>query len=87
MTYGAAGQAVWYATGGLYHRVTTGAGLLPMLAGMLHEYAGGATLAGISGQLRILGERGSIQARFTSPTAGTLTLPGGQNLAISRFSF
>lgn len=87
MTYGAAGQAVWYATGGLYHRVATGAGLLPTLAGMLHEYAGGATLVGTSGQLRILGERGSIQARFTSTTAGTLTLPGGQNLAIRRFSF
>jgi hypothetical protein len=54
---------------------------------MLHEYGGGATLAGASGQLRILGERGSIQARFTSTAAGTLTLPDGRNLAITRFRF
>lgn len=87
MTYGDAGQAIWYATGGLYTRVATAGGLLPMLAGMLYEYAGGATLAGTTGSLRILGERGSIRAQFTSTTEGVLNLPGGQNLAVRRFSF
>ncbi len=87
MTYGDAGQAIWYATGGLYNRVATAGGLLPTLAGILREYAGGATLAGTGGSLRILGERGSIRAQFTSTTAGVLDLPGGQHLAIRRFSF
>lgn len=92
MTYGDAGQAIWYATGGLYARVATAGGLLPSLAGMLYEYTGGATLAGsisagTSGRLRILGERGSIRAQFTTTGEGVLDLPAGRRLAIRRFAF
>jgi hypothetical protein len=86
MSYGSTGQASWYAAGGLYGRVASAGGSLPVFSGTLNEFAGGPTLTAGGSGLRVAGERGTVAAIFTSISAGTLTLPNGTSIAIQRFT-
>ncbi|MBN9528536.1 MAG: intradiol ring-cleavage dioxygenase [Alphaproteobacteria bacterium] len=86
LSYATDGRAAWYATGGLYGRVTSAGGTLPVFAGTLNEYANGPTLTGNGTGTRVAGERGSISAVFSSTSAGSVTLPSGAVMAIQRFS-
>jgi hypothetical protein len=79
--YDAAGNAVWYASG---PATLTGNNTFQ---GTLDQFAGGQTLTGSYVAPNHVVNVGSITLQFTSPTAGTLTLPDGNQIPIQRFSF
>jgi hypothetical protein len=51
------------------------------------SYSGGQTLTGPYQPPTATSSAGALSVQFTSPTAGTLTLPGGRIIPIQRFSF
>jgi hypothetical protein len=79
------GSSRWYtATGDL--SLGPFGGNVAMTA-TLEEYGGGQTLSGSFARASRTATKGSITLSFTSSTAGTLTLPNGTQVAISRFAF
>jgi hypothetical protein len=79
--YDAAGNPVWYASG---PATLTGDNTYQ---GSLIEYTGGQTLTGTYQAPSDTASMGNITIQFTSPTAGMLTLPDGEQVPISRFAF
>lgn len=78
--YDASGRPIWYTAGG------------PMLSttsfdGDLQLYQGGQTLTGGYRAPTSSSQVGRISLRFTTPTTGTITLPNGRTVALSRFIF
>lgn len=84
---GGSGQANWYAGGGLYSQLASLGGNLPFWSGNLYEYFGGPPIGGTARGLSVYADRGTLTVSFTSSTQGTLILPNGQRLAITRYSF
>jgi hypothetical protein len=79
--YDGSGNAVWYASGPA--ALTTG----NVYQGNWADYGGGQTLTGSFQAASVTGSAGSLTVQFTSPTAGTLTLPDGRQIPIERFAF
>jgi hypothetical protein len=53
----------------------------------LAEYGGGTVLGGAYAAANQTGSPGQVTINFTSPTTGTITLPGEASKAISKFSW
>jgi hypothetical protein len=79
--YDANGNPVWYASGPA--TLTTN----NTFEGQLIEFSGGQTLTGAYQAPTGTANAGNITLQFTSPTAGTLTLPDGKQIPIQRFGF
>lgn len=81
------GRAVWYLSQGLYTSVATFGGAIPLFEGALTEFAGGPPLTGGSGAgMSVVGSRGAVTVQFASATSGTIRLPNGRTIAITRFA-
>jgi hypothetical protein len=79
------GSAVWYASGGGLQSDISGTG--STFTGTLSEYANGQALGGAYQSPSVVATRGTISIAFTSSTTATLTLPSGQQVALTRFAF
>jgi hypothetical protein len=79
--YDVGGNPVWYASG----PATLTAG--NTYEGQLTEFSGGQTLTGSYQAPTGTANAGNITLQFSSPTVGTLTLPGGKQVPIERFPF
>ncbi len=77
--------AVWYAAGGgvLSSSLLVG----NSFTGTLSEYANGQSLGGTYRAPIITATRGTITIDFTSSTRAVLTLPSGQQVSLTRFTF
>jgi hypothetical protein len=75
--YGATGQETWY----LAADAQNGSSFTSTLT----EYGGGTVLGGSYAPATETGSPGQVTINFTSPTAGTITLPGESAKAISKF--
>ncbi|MBP8234310.1 MAG: hypothetical protein KAY22_18600 [Rhizorhabdus sp.] len=81
------GRSVWYLAQGLYTAVGTFGGTIPLFEGALTEFAGGPPLTGGSGTgVTVAGGRGATTVQFASATAGTIRLPNGRTIPITRFA-
>jgi hypothetical protein len=80
--YDAAGNAVWYASGpAAMVNATT-------YTSVWQQYGGGQTLTGTWHAANIVNANvGALTLQFSSATAGTLTLPNGSQIPITRFPF
>lgn len=84
MMYESDGTSRWYtATGSL---VFGPFGLRPTMTATLEEYGGGPTLAGAYTTPSRTSTPGQITATFSSTTAGSIILPNGSTVALTRFS-
>jgi hypothetical protein len=84
MMYEADGTSRWYSATG---ELTIGPfGLSPTTTATLEEYAGGPTLTGAFTVAARSAVHGQITLSFSSTTAGTLMLPSGTAIAITRFT-
>lgn len=84
--YETTGRSVWYIAQGLYTSVGTFGGSIPLFENTLNEFAGGPPLSGGSNSgLTVAGARGTLSVQFTSSTTGSLRLPNGRSVAITRF--
>jgi uncharacterized protein (TIGR01370 family) len=79
--YDGSGNPVWYASGPA--TLTTG----NTYQGTWTSYTGGQTLTGTYQPPTGTSDAGSLTIQFSSPTAGTLTLPNGNQIPIQRFGF
>ena len=79
--YDAAGNATWY--------LSSGAMASPSLyQGAWTQYGGGQTLTGAWQQnFLVNADAGALTIQFSSPTSGTMTLPDGSQVAITRFAW
>jgi photosystem II stability/assembly factor-like uncharacterized protein len=78
--YDSTGQAVWY--------ITTGAMTSTALySGSLIEFGGGQVLGGAYNAPTTSTILGTVTLTFSSQTTGTLTLPNGSSVAITRYTF
>jgi hypothetical protein len=84
LVYDADGTSRWYsATGDL----AIGAfGLAPTVTATLSEYRGGQTLLGPYSSPSVATAQGQVTLVFSSLTSGTLTLPNGAQVAITRYT-
>ncbi len=78
--YGSTGQAVWYVSNGAMTSTS-------LYTGALTEFRGGQTLGGPYNAPTSSLSAGTITIQFSSQTAATLTLPNGQQVALTRYSF
>ncbi len=78
--FDATGSPVWYASG---PATLSGNNYV----GTWTSYSGGETLTGTYHAPTGSTSAGSLTIQFTSPTAGTLTLPDGRQIPIQRYSF
>lgn len=80
--YDGSGKATWYASGPTRM-------IDPLTyVGTWQEYGKGQTLTGVYAAAQVVGENlGTIAVKFASMTAGTLTLPDGRQIPISRYNF
>ncbi len=78
-------SAVWYAAGGgvLASSLLVG----NSFTGTLSEYGNGQSLGGTYRSPTITATRGTITIDFTSSTRAVLTLPSGQQVNLTRFTF
>ena len=84
MMYESDGTSRWYtATGSL---VFGPFGLRPTMTATLEEYGGGPTLAGTYTTPSRTATLGQITASFSSTTAGSIILPNGSTVALTRFA-
>ena len=84
MMYESDGTSRWYvATGTL---VSGPFGLRPTMTAALEEYGGGPTLAGAYTTPSRTSVPGQITVSFASSATGTLTLPNGSSVALTRFT-
>jgi hypothetical protein len=77
--YDSAGNPAWYMSQGVMSGNTS-------YSGPLNEFRDGQTINGSYRAPRMAGSIGTISLSFTSPTAGTLTWPGG-TISIQRYPF
>lgn len=83
MMYESDGTSRWYmATGDLFFGPF---GLNPSMTATIEEYAGGPTLSGAYTAPTRTAVKGQITATFSSSTTGSLTLPNGTVVALTRF--
>ena len=79
--YGAAGAPIWYLTAGPMTTSST-------YTGSLQQYAMGQAVGGpYHPPLLVNANVGTITIVFTDSKTGTLTLPDGRQIAITRFAF
>jgi hypothetical protein len=79
--YAAAGAPIWYLTAGPMTTSST-------YTGSLQQYAMGQSIGGPYHQpLLVNANVGTITIVFTDAMTGTLTLPDGRQVAITRFAF
>lgn len=78
--YDANGRATWYVSQNTVTAATT-------YTGRILEYAGGQSMLSTYRQPQTAADRGVLSITFSSTTAGTVTLPSGRSIAISRFPF
>ncbi|MBI1774269.1 MAG: hypothetical protein HYR63_02880 [Proteobacteria bacterium] len=78
--YDTNGRATWFIT---QNTVTSAVSY----AGRLFEYAGGQSMFGTFVAPSTVIDRGSLSVSFSSTTTGTVTLPSGTQVPISRFNF
>ncbi|MBM3545985.1 MAG: hypothetical protein FJX54_03450 [Alphaproteobacteria bacterium] len=78
--YDATGQAVWYVSLGEMTSTTA-------YTGTLTEFRGGQTLAGSYNAPVASVNVGTISLSFSSQTTAALTLPSGQQVALTRYTF
>ncbi len=84
MMYESDGTSRWYtATGSLLFGPF---GLRPTMTATLEEYGGGPTLAGAYTTPSRTATPGQITASFSSATAGSIILPNGSTVALTRFA-
>ena len=79
--YDTSGNPVWYAAG---PATLTGSN---SYVGNWTTYTGGQSLGGTYRAPSGTANAGSLTIQFSSPTAGTLTLPDGRQIPIQRYSF
>lgn len=85
--YETTGRPVWYIAQGLYTSVGTFGGSIPLFEATLTEFSGGPPLSGGAGTgLVVAGGRGMATIQFTSATTGSIRLPNGRSVAITRFA-
>lgn len=78
--YDTSGQAAWYVSLGAMTSTS-------LYTGTLTEFRGGQTLAGPYSAPTTSLNAGTITIQFSSQTGATLTLPNGQQVALTRYSF
>lgn len=78
--YDSRGQATWFVTQNVLTEPLT-------YQGSLLEYAGGQTLTGAFQLPAGPVSRGAVTIQFTSATDGTMTLPNGASIALTRYRF
>ena len=78
--YDSTGQAVWYISLGAMTSTS-------LYTGTLTEFRGGQTLGGAYNATTSSSSVGAITLQFSSQTAATLTLPNGQQVALTRYTF
>jgi photosystem II stability/assembly factor-like uncharacterized protein len=78
--YDSTGQAAWYISTGSMTSTS-------LYQGSLLEYRNGQVLGGAYQAASLHANQGTITIQFSSQTAGTLTLPNGSQVAITRFTF
>ncbi len=78
--YDSTGQAAWYVSNGSMTSTS-------LYTGVLTEFRGGQTLGGPYNAPTTSLNAGTITIQFSSQTAATLTLPNGQQVALTRYSF
>lgn len=78
--YDSAGQAVWYISQGTMTSTS-------LFTGTLTQFNGGQTLGGPYIAPTSSSNVGTVTVQFSSQTAATMTLPNGQQIALTRFSF
>jgi hypothetical protein len=79
--YDSSGKSIWYATQGTLASDT-------LFTGTLTLYGNGQSLGGAFAPARVTnGNVGALTVRLSTPTAGTLTLPGGTQIPIQRYQF
>ncbi len=79
--YDGSGNPVWYASGPASLTSDN------TYQGTWTSYSGGQTLLGTYQPPTGTSDAGSLTIQFASPTAGTLTLPNGNQIPIQRFGF
>jgi hypothetical protein len=79
--YDSSGNPVWYAAGPATLTANN------TYEGNWTSYVGGQTLSGPYQSPTSTSNAGSLTIQFSSPTAGTLTLPDGRQIPIERFGF
>jgi len=79
--YDGSGNPVWYASG----PAALSAG--NTYQGSWSSYSGGQTLTGSYHPTTGTSNAGSLTVQFTSPSAGTITLPDGRQISIQRYGF
>ena len=77
--YDAGGQETWYLSAGGMNGATYN--------GSLTQYSGGTVLGGSYAPAAASGSPGRVSITFSSPTAGTITLPGESPRTISKFTW
>src|ERR1019366_3905152 len=78
--YDSSGNAAWYVSGPA--PLTNNAYM-----GNWVSYTGGQSLTGTYKSPTESANNGNVTIQFSSPNAGTLTLPDGRQIAIQRYSF
>ena len=78
--YDTTGQPTWYVS-----TASLGSGLA--LSGSLLQYTGGQSLVGSYKAPAQTGNAGNLAFNFTGSQAGSLTLPNGTNVALTRYVF
>jgi photosystem II stability/assembly factor-like uncharacterized protein len=78
--YDSTGQAVWYISNGAMTSTS-------VYSGSLTEFRGGQVLGGAYNAPTSSSNAGTITITFSSQTTGTLTLPNGSSVAITRYTF
>ena len=77
--YNDAGRATWY--------IASGAFAGGVFTGSLQEFWGGQSMGGSWRQADLAADRGQVTLRSTGTGTGTLTLPSGRQVALTRFGF
>ncbi|MBM3535887.1 MAG: hypothetical protein FJX60_22985 [Alphaproteobacteria bacterium] len=78
--YDSTGQAVWYISPGAMTSTS-------LYSGTLTEYRGGQVLGGSYNAPTTSSNVGTITLSFSSQTTATLTLPNGNTVALTRYTF
>lgn len=79
--YDSQGNPVWYISAGTMSSAT-------LYQGRWEQYANGQTLTGLYKKPdQVNGNVGNITIEFTSRSTATLTLPGGRQIALTRYRF
>lgn len=78
--YNSAGQAVWYVASGTMTSAT-------LFQGTVQEYSGGSALNASFRAPTANTNLGTVTIQFGTTSTATMTLPGGTQVPLTRFTF